>query len=141
MSKMPFIDTDLMIKCLQPQNAEINKKARTFLSNLFETHSEVKTTIYNYAELFRGAYLSKRVAHNMSLVERFLAQFSIIFPNFESIKEYSRISANLQIKGEKIGDIDELIASIVVSEEDILYTRNIRHFERVPLINIVNWDE
>lgn len=138
---MPFIDTDLMIKCLQPKNADINKKARKILSSLFKAHSEVKTTIYNYAELLRGAYLSKRVAHNMSLVTKFIERFSIIFPSFESIKEYSRISANLQMKGEKIGDFDELIASIVVNEEEVLYTRNIQHFERVPLINLVNWDE
>ena len=141
MSKMPFIDTDLMIKCLQPKNAEINKIARKVLSNLFEAHSEVKTTVYNFAELLRGAYLSKRVAHNISLVEKFLARFSIVFPTFESVREYSRISANLQIKGEKIGDFDELIASIVVKEGDLLYTRNIAHFERVPLINLVNWAE
>lgn len=140
MIKMPFIDSDLMIKCLQPQNQEINKIARKVLSWLFMNNSEVKTTIYNYAELFRGAFLSKRVAHNMSLVERFLSRFTIVFPTFNSMKEYARISANLQIKGAKIGDLDELIASIIVNEEDILYTRNIQHFERVPLINLVNWE-
>jgi predicted nucleic acid-binding protein len=137
---MPYIDSDLMIKCLQPKNQEINKTARKILSWLFKNNSEVKTTIYNFAELFRGAYLSKRVAHNMSLVEKFISRFTIVFPTYNSVKEYARISANLQIKGEKIGDLDELIASIIVDDEDVLYTRNIQHFERVPLINLVNWE-
>lgn len=77
----------------------------------------------------------------MSLIDKFLSRFSIVFPTLNSVKEYARISANLQIKGEKIGDLDELISIIIVNDEDVLYTRKIQHFERVTLINFVNWEE
>ena len=138
---MVFVDSDLLIKCLQPKNNSINKKARNFLTNLFENNSEVKITIYNFAELYRGAYLSKKVAINLGIIDKFLGQFELIFPTLESVKEYSRISANLKLKGQYIGDLDELIASIVICSSDILYTRNINHFERIPLLELGNWEK
>ena len=140
MIKMVFVDSDLLINCLQPKDLPINKQARAVLSWLFKENSIVKTTVYNYSELYRGAYLSKRVAYNLELVDKFLSRFSIIFPSFSSFKEYARISATLKLKGQTIGDFDELIASIIVESEDILYTRNIKHFERIPLITLVNWE-
>jgi len=138
---MVFVDSDLLIKCLQPKNNSINKKARNFLTNLFENNSEVKITIYNFAELYRGAYLSKKVAINLGIIDKFLGQFELIFPTLESVKEYSRISANLKLKGQYIGDLDELIASIVICSSDILYTRNINHFARIPLLELGNWEK
>ena len=108
---------------------------------MFENNSEVKITIYNFAELYRGAYLSKKVAINLGIIDKFLGQFELIFPTLESVKEYSRISANLKLKGQHIGDLDELIASIVICSSDILYTRNINHFERIPLLELGNWEK
>ncbi len=137
---MVFVDSDLLIKCLQPKSNSINTQARKILSNLFKNNSVVKITIYNFAELYRGAYLSKKVATNLGIIDKFLKQFKLIFPTLESIKEYSRISANLNLKGQRIGDLDELIASIVICDSDILYTRNIRHFERIPLLELENWE-
>ncbi|MHA2001006.1 MAG: type II toxin-antitoxin system VapC family toxin [Promethearchaeota archaeon] len=138
---MVFVDSDLLIKCLRSKKNPINKKAQQVLKDLFVTNSELKITIYNYAELYRGAFLSKKVAYNLDLIEKFLSKFIIIFPTLKSMKEYARISANLQLKGISIGDFDELIASIVINEDDILVTRNIKHYERIPLLSLQNWEK
>ncbi len=138
---MVFVDSDLLIKCLQPKNHPIHIQARAVLSWLFEKNQVVKTTVYNYAELFRGVYLSDRVAYNLGLVEKFLSRFEIVLPTFESMREYAQISANLRLKGENVGDIDELIASIIISTEEPFYSRNIEHFEKIPLIHLINWED
>ena len=52
---------------------------------------------------------------------------------------YGQISAELRAKGEPIGIIDELIASIAINQEDTLITRNIRHYEKIPRVKLQNW--
>ncbi|NMC04593.1 MAG: type II toxin-antitoxin system VapC family toxin [Candidatus Lokiarchaeota archaeon] len=136
---MVFIDSDLVIKCLQKQDKPENKKAREIMDYLYENKDEIKLTAYNYAELLRGVYLSAMVSENMQAIENIIHRFRIIFSDEKSIKAYAQISATLKLKGEDIGDIDELIASIVVANNDVLYTRNLSHFNRVPGMKVVDW--
>ena len=124
---MVFVDSDIIISSLKPKRTNQNLQARKIISSLFTEFGTVKTTVFNYAELLRGAYLSTKVSANLQLIERFLSRFEIIYPNEESIQEFARISATLQLKGEKIGIMDELIASIVVVSGEILYTHNLNH--------------
>jgi tRNA(fMet)-specific endonuclease VapC len=142
---MVFVDSDLLIACLRPlvrKNPKYNQillRARQQMEELFATHSIVKTTIYNLAELYKGAYKSKNVANNLRIVEKFLERFEVITPTVESSKEFARVWADLEMKGESIGVMDILIASVVMSNEDLLVTRNIDHFGRIPLLEYVDW--
>ena len=47
----------------------------------------------------------------------------------------------LKRKGQDIGMADSLIAGIVIRHGAILLTRNRRHFERVPGLPLMEWDE
>ena len=142
---MVFVDSDLLVACLRPLNSKkpaINNfrlKAREKLENLFSQFSNVKITIYNMAELYKGAYKSKRTAHNLRLVEAFLSRFEIIAPTTDSAKEFARVWADLELKGNEVGLLDQLIASIVITNHDILITHNVDHFGRIPLLNFENW--
>nr|MDO8086727.1 hypothetical protein [Candidatus Sigynarchaeum springense]MDO8116980.1 hypothetical protein [Candidatus Sigynarchaeota archaeon] len=136
---MVFIDTDLAVKCLQKRDKLENKKARDVLAYLYNTNDEIRMTSYNYAELIRGAYLSKLVSENMQAIENLVHKFRIIFSDERSIKAYAQTSATLKLKGEDIGDIDELVSSIVVTYNDVFFTRNVDHFKRVPGMKVVDW--
>ncbi|MHA1522019.1 MAG: type II toxin-antitoxin system VapC family toxin [Promethearchaeota archaeon] len=136
---MVFVDSDIIISSLKPKRTNQNLQARKIISSLFTEFGTVKTTVFNYAELLRGAYLSTKVSANLQLIERFLTRFEIVYPTEKTIQEFARISATLQLKGGKIGIMDELIASIVVVSGDILYTHNLRHFERVPMLSLLDW--
>lgn len=39
----------------------------------------------------------------------------------------------------KIGRSDLLIASIALARNAVLVTRNLRHFQQVPNLSVVNW--
>lgn len=137
---MVFIDTDLAISFLSQKKTSSNEKAKRVMEELFQKNKTIKMTIFNYAELFRGVFLSKQVAKNLRIIEKFVQRFKIVmFLENEAII-YSKIYAELKQKGEIIGDFDELIASIVISQDDTLYTRNTTHYERIKLLKIKNWD-
>ena len=138
---MVFIDTDLAISFLSSKKDSISKKAKIVMQDLFNESAEIYFTIFNYAELIRGAYISSKVAQNLRIVEEFVKRFRIVPFTNDAAVIYAKIYADLKKKGESIGDFDELISSIVITNEDILYTRNLNHFKRVNLLKIKNWAE
>lgn len=91
-------------------------------------------------QLSKGAYLSEKVANNLQLIESFCSKFIIVNPSIASAKEFARIFANLETKGVVIGIIDVLIASIVITKNNFLYTNNLDHFIRIPEIQCKNWE-
>ena len=137
---MIFIDTDLAIPFLSKRKKALNALAKKVMRSLFNQEDEkVCLTIFNFAELLRGAYLSERVAHNIRIVEQFKRHFAIIMLTDESVETYAKIYAELKQKDESIGDMDELIASIVIVNDGKLYTKNIEHYNKIKMLNIVDW--
>lgn len=136
---MVFIDTDIAINYLKRSNKSLTKKAKVVLEEIFSTNKEVKITVFNHAELYRGAYISSNVAKNLRIVDEFTGRFKIIPFTLEDAVIYSKIYAELKISGKIISDFDELIASIVIREKDVLFTRNIKHFVNIPSLSIINW--
>jgi tRNA(fMet)-specific endonuclease VapC len=124
---------------LRKANTSIKKKARTILTELRQ-RGAVKITVYNYGELWEGTFWAPDVAKSQRLLEEYLKEFEIVSFSLENAKDFARISAELQKAGTVIGDLDILIASIVIGKRDVLYTRNITHFDRIPGLNLINWE-
>ncbi len=134
-----FIDTDLAISFLSNRKDPLSLQAKELFPKLVAETEDIYLTVFNYAELLRGAYLSSRVAQNIRIVEEFVKRFSIIPFSGDAIEKYVKIYAELKHKGESIGDFDELIASIVLANAGALFTHNISHFQRIALLDINDW--
>jgi len=52
---------------------------------------------------------------------------------------HGKLRARLQRAGTPIGDFDEMIAAHALSMGAVLVTANVRHFERVEGLDVVNW--
>ena len=133
---MVILDTDFIIGYLReaPKIIEI-------LSNYEENKTDLKTTIINVGELYKGAYLSAKVIENIEKIDKFIKKVEILDLNIEIMKIYAKISADLRKKGIIIGDYDELIASITIHHNETLVTRNVRHYERIPKLSFQNWEK
>ncbi len=132
---MPILDSDIIIAFFRnvPKAVEI-------IDNLIQEQSTLKTTIFNVAELYKGACLSSKVEENIKQIEDFLDNIIIIDFTIADVLIYAHISSKLIKKGEKIGIFDELIASIAINNKETIITRNIAHYKRIPHITYKNWD-
>ena len=137
---MVFVDTDIVINYLRKKPKPLVMKAQTVMKELFEKNGDVKVTTFTVGELYEGIFLSKNPARNIRIIEEFLGKFTMINFSRAAAIEYGRISAELQKMGTPIGNIDELIASIVINANDTLYTRNIDHFEKIAGLKCINWN-
>ena len=133
---MVILDTDFIIGYLRE-----DPKIIEILRNYEKDKTEIKTTIINVGELYKGAYLSVEILENIKKIDEFLKKVEILDFNIEIIKIYAKLSADLRKKGEIIGDYDELIASITIYHKETLITRNVRHYERITQLNFQNWEK
>ena len=58
--------------------------------------------------------------------------------NKKSAKVFEILKANMQKSG-NIVDIDLMITSIVIANNEILISNNIKHFKKIEILKIENW--
>ncbi|MFX0098436.1 MAG: type II toxin-antitoxin system VapC family toxin [Candidatus Hodarchaeota archaeon] len=131
---MPILDSDVIIQFLRGNN-----EAKEKVKELKEKYKILKTTALNVAELYLGANLSNNVPKNTRLIEAFLKTLDLISFSPDDGKVYGQISAELQLKGLKIGITDEMIASIALHSGEPIVTRNVKHFNKISQLKIEKW--
>lgn len=128
-----LLDTNICIYIRQ-------KKPETLLRR-FETlrQGEAAISVITYGELFYGAQKSSQRA---SATER-LRELVVLLPALplpEAAAEvYGKVRAELESKGQKIGNNDLWIASHALAADLILVTNNENEFSRVRGLKIQNW--
>jgi tRNA(fMet)-specific endonuclease VapC len=107
----------------------------------------VGTTIITKAEMLRGRldFLLKAAAPSeffraqdlLAKTEELLRRTVIVGLDEAALEHFERLRGTKGLK--TIGRADLLIASIVLANSATLVTRNLKHFQRVPQLQVVNW--
>ncbi len=130
---MVCLETDFLIALIRKDKYALKK-----LRNLLAEGERITTTPINASELFKGAYLSERVDDNLKAVSGILDRLKLLDFTFRAAKHYGEIYSELKEKGELIGDMDILVASITLASNEKLITMNIKHFNRIKGLEIEN---
>ena len=128
---MYIIDTDICIFWLKGNHNIGAKIEKWGLENIF-------VTIITACELYFGACNSQRKEKNISTLDELFKLIGIIQTTPDIAKIFGTIKANLREEGNIINDADILIASIAVANNGKLVTNNIKHFERIPDLQLEN---
>jgi len=132
--KKYLIDSDILIYFLKGKREVVQRLARIPIDNLYISR-------INYAELIYGAYNSAKVNQNLKVIEPFLESFTVLEFTKESSLIFAKEKARLKKTGNIIADMDLMIASIAISNKAILYTNNLKHFERIKDLKILSLDQ
>jgi len=107
---------------------------------------DICTTIITKIELLRGRFEfllkadSNKFLKAQGLLirtEELLSQINILFLDELTVDQFELLRNNRKLR--KIGRTDLLIASITLANRATLVTRNLRHFNNVPGLKVVNW--
>ena len=136
---MIILDTD----CLSLPERQTGENYLRLQSKLDEFPSdEIVTTIITYEEQMRGwmAFLARmRSIEEQVFAYETLKQYFDYFKTLTVIdfdKNAAEIYKNLKSNKIRIGSMDLKIASIAVSHNAILVSRNLKDFEQVPNLNV-----
>ncbi len=129
-----LIDTDIIIYSLKG-NQKINNW-------MYENQNIPKfISVITFGELTYGAKKSQHPEKNLATAIRISELFPIIDVNKGIIEVFGELKAKLEKDGNRIDDMDLLIASTAIYMNMSLVTNNKNHFSRIPDLVLEKWEE
>jgi len=128
-----LLDTNICIYLIKQKPLSVLEKLR---SNDIKDLALSSITV---AELEYGVMKSQNKEQNMDALHRFMIPYEIVDFTSKSAVKYGEIRTYLEKKGQIIGPMDLLIASIAMVENMILVTNNTKEFKRIPNLKLENW--
>ena len=130
---MPYLfDTDAISELFKPRP---NPQYVEWLAAI--PRAEQYCSAVSIGELFRGAFRSPgRDRHLTNIETRVLPAVTVLPYDTATAREYGRIAAFLETHGRRLADADVQIAATAVQHGLQLVTGNVRHFERIPGLEI-----
>lgn len=89
-------------------------------------------SIISHGELFEGTFGFSDADERLTRVYALLSRFETLQLTDPIMEIFGRTRSHLRQSGQMIADLDLLIAATAVSHDLTLSTRNVRHFRRVP---------
>jgi tRNA(fMet)-specific endonuclease VapC len=94
-------------------------------------------SVVSMGELYEGVYYSQDPEASEGSLQRFLnRELTILGIDEETCKRFGRERGRLRTMGQRIGDMDLMIAATALQYDLTLLTNNRRHFERVEGLRI-----
>ena len=125
---MILLDTSFIIDLLREKNNAVLKAKE------LENKDSLATTSINVYELLLGVYSMKNINREEKLheAEILLDKLEILSLGKTSAKRSAKIGGELTLKGQIIGDTDNLIAGIALANNiNTIVTRDKEHFRRI----------
>ena len=127
-----MLDTNIVIYVIKRRPVE--------LLEVFNRHAgQMCISSITLAELLHGVEKSSMQDSNLLKVEDFISRLEVLKYGTKAASHYGEIRADLERKGTPIGVNDLHIAGHARSEGLTLVSNNIREFERVEALRLVNW--
>jgi predicted nucleic acid-binding protein len=127
-----LFDTDAISELLRP------KPNPTYLEWVRAVPREDQfTSAICIGELFKGAYRSRARERHLSNIEQRVLPAATVLPfDVATAKVFGEIRAELEDRGQLLPDADIQIAATAVHHGVQLVTGNIKHFRRIPQVNL-----
>ena len=128
---MAILDSTLIIDYLKDEQEAIET-----VQELISNGEKIKTTIFNYYEIYFGELAFSKSKEKKEIVLSFLDSLDMLFPTIQTIKTSAEVSIKLRKKGKTIGQNDIYIAGIALSNDETVYTKNVNDFSQIEGLKI-----
>jgi predicted nucleic acid-binding protein len=131
MTRKYLLDSDVLIDVLNGR-----KQILRFLSRLRE--DDLAMSLLAYGEVLIGELKRAGLQEAKSLLSESFGGIPIIPLDEQTIDQFALLGSQLRQRGNAIAEADLLIAATAIQHGRILVTRNLRHFNRVPGLEILD---
>jgi tRNA(fMet)-specific endonuclease VapC len=130
---MIFLDTNI-ISYYFNSNEIIKEKILEIIDN----NENICTTVINIYEILKGLKWKNNKNKEKQLNE-FLKDVVVFTIDDDVINIASEIYSDLRKSGKTISDADILISAIVIKNNGTLVSNNIKHYENIKKLKLINW--
>lgn len=119
----------------------INNKPTMVRDNFIKHHSQLCISSVTLMELIYGAEKSAAPEKNLEVLEGFVARLQVLPYDNAAAEHTGQLRAELAKLGQPIGPYDQMIAGHARSLGLIVVTNNLKEFNRVPGLRLLDWTE
>ena len=130
-----LLDTNMCVFALRNKPSAVGDRIQQHKPD------DIVISTITVAELRVGADKSNRPEENHRQISDFLLTFDILMFDSGAADAYGVIRADLERRGQPIGELDMLLAAQAVSQNLIFVTHNTSEFQRVKGIRLEDWFE
>lgn len=127
-----LIDTDIIIHSLRGHDG-----VRKHL--LANANIPKYVSVISYGELVYGARKSKHPEKNLATTRRIAELFPLLEITPAVMESFGEIKARLEKGGNRLDDMDLLIAATALTRNLVLITGNAKHFQRIHDLQTEDW--
>jgi tRNA(fMet)-specific endonuclease VapC len=131
------LDTSFLVDLLRESARKKRGRATKFLEEIEE--EQLAACVHVQCELYAGTEQSRRPEEERRRVDRLCQGFTIIYPDYRFPYVYARLLATLERTGQRIGNMDLLIATSAVISEAPLVTGNVGEFSRIAGLKLLKY--
>jgi tRNA(fMet)-specific endonuclease VapC len=128
-----LIDSDILSLSMRSQEPAFSR-----VKNYFVTNEKLSFSAMTRFEVLRGL-LAKNATTQTKKFELLCVSNDVISIDLPILDRAAYIYAYLFQQGKLIADGDLIIAATAIEHNLILATRNVKHFERIPGLQLENW--
>ncbi len=127
---MVCLDTSFLVDLLRG-----NQEAMAYLSQLQQTSEAVTVAAPTIFELVEAAELLRSPKEKLA-IKQLLSSMTVLPLDNDAAWKAGELSASLVRGGQSIGHIDTLIGAIASTHNEMLITRNVKHFSRISGLKV-----
>jgi len=125
MNPPSLIDTDILSELFK-EHPKVNARAEEYL----QEHTRLTISHIQKYEVLKGLK-AKKADKQIALFKRFCAKNDMLSITDNAIEKAADIYASLKLAGNIISDADIFVAAIAITNNLVLVTNNVNHFNRI----------
>jgi tRNA(fMet)-specific endonuclease VapC len=134
MARLYLLDTDIASYVIDRRLPGVDRRLKRLPAD------SAAISVITRAELMYGLAGIEAQHPLQTGVRMFLATIRCLDWDARAADWYASIRHRLTVGGQKIGELDMMIAAHALAVDAVLVTNNVRHYKRVrPELNIENW--
>jgi len=128
-----------MIKILDTDHCIAILRGKLDIRHKVVPTDELAITAITLGELVHGVHKSANPNLNQTRLNILLLNLTILPYNDQAANYFGKIKADLEKVGMRLSDLDLQIAAVALMHGVLLLTHNLRHFNRIPHLQLDDW--
>jgi tRNA(fMet)-specific endonuclease VapC len=133
---MALLDTTFLIDLIREARHRRAGPATMKLDELLGRGEALRISVFTIGELYIGVAKGTQPAREREKIERALQPFDVLPFESSTARIFGGVVGELERKGLPISDMDALIASVALENQELVVTRNVRHFQRIAGLRV-----
>jgi predicted nucleic acid-binding protein len=134
-----LLDTTFLIDLMKETKRRRPGRATAKLAELTQRGELLRVSLFSLGELYVGVAKCNQPIREEKAIDECLRAFEIVNFDWTTARTFGLIVGGLERQGRPPSDMDALIAATAIDLDELLVTRNLQDFVRIPGLRVESY--